>query len=821
MIWMCSDRLLCVEQVIADLGYAFRSCRKHPGFSTAVVLIASLAIGASATIFSIFDAVLLRPLPYRDTDRVVIAWEQRAKEGSKDNGITPADYLDWRAQNHVFASLTAHDETAVTLTRKGEAERLIQVSATTDMLRTYGVQPAIGRGFVASDGAGGGHVALLSYGCWQSRFGGARSILGQKIDLDEKPHTVIGVLPRRFEIYFGRPPDVFVPLVLSGTRAADRGSHDLLVIGRLRDGVSLPQARAEMAAISSRLEKQWPAFNSGHSANLVPIAPQLRDSVRPTLWVLAGAVIFVLLIACANVANLTLARGFTRQRELAVREALGAGRSRLVRMLVLESLVLSASAGAIGAGIAVGTLSLLKPILPKIAAGGWIPGMESISLDGNVVAFLAAVSILTGLLFGLVPAWRLSRSDLNLRLKDSSRSALGSRENVRLRNALVIVETTLSCVLLTGATLLLSSFVKLSRVNPGFQPHQRISLELTIPAALRTPEKADALDREIVRRTAVLPGVREAALTNYVPGFTTGWRWGLRTERHPEVRSIQDSLKIWMRVVSAGFVSTMGIPVIRGRTFRDEDTARSAPVVLLSATAAQRYMPSENAIGQRIAFGDESTWRTVVGIVGSVKHLGLSHDPEPETYVPLSQLPMASGSIWLIVHFNGSAGPLVPEVRHELSRINSSLAVGRVEPIDDILAESKSSERFNTVLIGSFAGLSLLLAAGGIYSVLAFLVTQQTREIGIRMALGAEAASVVRRFLGYSGRLLLVGIAIGMAGSLIMSRFIRSFLFDVSATSPAVYAGAAILLLLTGISAAVVPAWRASRTDPIHALREE
>ncbi len=808
------------EQVAADLRYAFRTCRQNPAFSTAVILIASLAIGASTTIFSIFNAVLLRALPYRDADKVIVVWEKRAKEGSKENGITPADYSDWRAQNQVFASLTAHDEAAVTLTNKGGAQELTQVSASTDMLRTYGVQPLIGRSFLPSDEKEGGHVALLSYGYWQRQFGAAPSVLGQRIDLDGSPYTIIGVLPRTFEIYFGRPPDLFVPLLLSGARSADRGSHDLLVIGRLRPEVSLSKAQAEMTAISVQLEKQWPAFNTGHTANLVPITSQLRDSIRPTILVLACAVIFVVLIACANVANLTMARGFTRQRELSVREALGAGRIRLIRLLLSESVLLSATAGVLGAGGALGTLHFLRPILPKIAAGGWIPGIDSISVDSTVLLFLFLVSLFTGLLFGIVPAWQWSRNDLSSRLKESSRSS-ASPGQVRMRSALVIIETTLSCGLLTGATLLLTSFVRLSRVNPGFQPNQRLCVELTIPPELRTPKKLAPLYTRLVAGTATLPSVLNTALTNYVPGFTTGWRWGLRTETHPEIRSIQDSLKIWMRVVSPGFVSTMAIPVIKGRTLNDEDSARSAPVVLLSEVAAHRYMPGENALGKRIAFGDEKTWRTVVGVVGNVKHLGLSRNAEPEIYVPLSQLAMPSPAIWLIVHFGGSTGPLIQDLRHELSKINSSLAVGRVELIDDILAQSKSPERFNTVLIGSFAALSLLLAVTGIYSVLAFLVTQQTREIGIRMALGAERLNVLARFLKHSGRMLLIGTSLGIVGSLLTSRFLQSFLFDISATSPLAYAAASITLFLAGISAALVPAWRASKVDPIVALREE
>lgn len=792
------------------MRYTFRSCRKNAGFSAAVVLIVSLAVSGSATVFSIFSAALLRPLPYRASDRVVIAWEKRPKEGSRENGVTPADYLDWRARNQVFATLTAHDEGPVTLTGNGDPERLIAVSASTDMLATYGVQPLAGRGFASSDEKAGGRVALLSYGFWQRHFGASRTAIGGAIQLDQKPYTIVGVLPQNFRIYFGAEPDVFIPLILSGQRRADRGSHDLLVIGRLRPGVALPEAQADMTAISSRLEKEWPRANTGHGTNLVPIDGQLRDAVRPTLLVLTLAVLFVLLIACANVANLTLARGFTRQRELAVREALGASRMRLVRLLLAESFLLSGLGGALGCGLAFGMLQLLKPLLPKIARGAWIPGMEALSIDQNVLLFIVLVSALSGLLFGIGPAWRFSRSSLHRRMKDSG----------RLREVLIVVEAALSCVLITGAALLLTSFLRLSKVNPGFQSRQRISLEVTIPSQFRKPDLEDALYRRILENTATLPVVRSAALTNYVPGFTTGWRWGLRTEAHPETRSIQDSLKIWMRVVSPGFVSTMGIPVMAGRSLDARDTERSEPVVLLSETAERRYLPGGHAIGRRIALGDQTTWRTVVGVVGSVKHLGLGKEAEPEIYVPLSQIATPFPSIWLIARFDGRAEP-VEAIRHALASVNSSLAIGRVQLIEDILAQSTAPERFNAVLIGSFAVLSLLLAAAGIYSVLAFLVTRQTREIGIRMALGAQRSEILRQFLWRVARLALLGICIGTAASIETNGLIRSFLFGVTPSSPIAYATAAIVLFLAAMIAAAMPAWRAARVDPMIALREE
>ncbi len=802
-----------------DLRFAIRSGRAQLGFAIAAVWILAIGIGVNTTIFSILNSVLLRPLPYKNANRIVIVWEKRSKDSTRTNGVTPADYLDWRAQNRVFASLTAHDEAGLTLTGKGTPQRLTAVLASANMLATYGVQPLIGRGFLPSDETAGGHVALLSNSLWHRQFGGDRSVVGQTVDLDGAPYTVIGVAPRNFRMYFGRQPDVYLPLVLDGARSRDRGSHDLLVVGRLRPGITLEKAQADLTAISLRLEREWPAFNTGHAANPVPITSQLRDSVRPVLVVLSLAVAFVLLIACANVANLLLARGITRHREFAIRQALGAGRFRLIRLLLTESGVLAFCAGSLGVALGYAGLHAIKPMLPKIAGVSWIPGMESVSIDTRVLLFTTLLSLLTALTFGLAPAWQLSRTEINSGLKESGRASSASHTSSRLRDLLVVAETALSCVLLAGAALLLASFARLSAIDPGFQSHQRLSLEITVPRDLRQPRREISLYRSIAEKISALPSVRSAALTTFVPGSTNGWRWGLRTQEHPEQRTIQDSFKIWMKVVTPGFISAMGIPVVEGRNLNDRDSERGAPVVLLSETAAQRYFPGEDAIGKRIALGDEAVWRTVVGVVGSIKHLGLSKAPEPEIYVPLSQLDMPFSEISAVVYFSGQTGPLVEEIRRALSSVNASLAVGRVESIDELLAESTSSERFNTVLIGSLATIALLLASAGIYSVIAFLVAQQTREIGVRLALGASCTDILGLFVGRSVKLVVAGVIAGAVSALLLNRLLRSFLFDTSPASFFAYAVPAACLIAAGVLAAVIPAWQAARIDPREALQ--
>ncbi len=802
-----------------DLRFAIRSVRARPGFAFPAICILAIGIGVNTTIFSILNSVLLRPLPYKDANRIAIVWEKR-RDGSSTNGVTPADYLDWKARNRVFSTLTAHDEAAFTLTGNGEPQRLTAVLASVDMLATYGVQPVIGRGFLPSDERGG-HVALLSHDLWRGQFGEDRSVLGRVIDLDGAPYTVIGVTPQKFRMYFGEQPDLYLPLVLEDARSRDRGSHDLLVVGRLRPGVTLESARANFATISLQLEKEWPAFNTGHAANPVPITSQLRDSVRPVLVVLSLAVAFVLLIACANVANLLLARGLARHREFAIRRALGAGSFRLIRLLLTESAVIAISAGFLGIALGYGGLRAIEPILPKIAGVSWIPGMEAISIDARVLLFTILLSLITALIFGLAPGWQVSRTDLNSGLKEAGRLSSPSRNSTRARDLLVITETALSCVLLAGAALLLVSFLRLSAVSPGFQSHQRISLEITVPRDLRDPQREINLYRSITYKISALPSVRSAALTTFVPGETNGWRWGLRTEEHPEQRTIQDSLKIWMKVVTPGFISTMGIPVLEGRTLTDSDSERGAPVVLLSQTAAQRYFPGEDAVGKRIALGDQSIWRTVVGVVGSLKHLGLSKDPEPEIYVPLSQLDMPFDEISAVVYFSGPTGRLLKEVRRALLAVNSSLAVGRVETIDELLAASTSSERFNTVVIGALALIALLLAGAGIYSVIAFLVAQQKREIGIRVALGANRSDILALFIGRSVRLVAGGVIAGAICSLLLNRLLQSFLFDTSPASFFAYVLPLACLLVAGILAAAVPAWQAAKVDAREALQCE
>jgi putative ABC transport system permease protein len=804
-----------------DLRHAIRMLFKNPGFATVAVLTLAFGIGATTAIFSVVNAILLRPLPYKDTDNVVIVWEKRQIEGTKTNGVTPADYLDWQAQNRVFASLTAHDQMPFTLTDGGEPERLTGTLVSINMLETYGIQPILGRGFLPSDQEGAGRVALLSYGLWQQRFGGDRKVLQRSIWLNNQPHSVIGVLPPDFRMYVGQQTDLYLPFIMGPAEKQNRGGHTLWVVGRLRPGVTLEQAQAEMDLISRAIERQWPTFNKGHGAHLVPIRQQLTELIRPILLILMGAVVFVLLIACANVANLLLARGVTRQREIAVRQALGASRGQLVQLLLTESIVLSLMGGMIGVLLAQGGLTLIQSLLPRILGVAWIPGIDQISIDVRVLLFTGLASMLSGIVFGLAPALHLARTDMPSALKVSGRSSSASLGHRRFRSLLVVSETALACVLLIGATLLITSFVRLMRVNPGFQSHHRLGIEIPTPPEYAQPGRQHVLYAGLLERVSALPSVKSAALTNYVPGFTFGWRWGLRLEGQPQAPSIEETLKIHMRLVSEGFLSTMGIPLLQGRNLSVQDSDRSLPIVLISQTTARRYFPGQDAIDRRIALGDQPIWRTIVGVTGDVKHLGLNKDPEPEIYLPLAQFPNPFPQIWLVVQTSADPALLASAVRHEIGSLDHNLAVAEVETIDQLLDESTSSQRFNAVLIGAFSGVAFLLAIAGLYSVMAYLVTQRTQEIGIRMALGAQPRDISWLVLREGMLLALVGLAIGLVAALGLTRILSTLLFGVSPTDLPTFVAVSLVLATVALLACYIPARRATKVDPMVALRYE
>lgn len=768
--------------------------------------ILAVALGAATTVFSLLNAVLLRPLPYLSGEQMMVLWEQRPKDGTRTNGVAPADYLDWLRQSRSFTSLTAHDQAAYTLAAGGEAERLRATQVTPNFLDSYGVQVAMGRGFRDEDVLAGGRVALLADGVWRTRYGADRQAVGRTMVLDNQPYTIVGVMPPDFRIYFGRDTDIFVPLVRPETVWADRGSHDFLVVGRLRPGVTRAEAQAELDGISRALERQWPSTNTGHSAYLVPIEEQLRKDVKPLLGMLAGAVGLVLLTACANVANLLLARGLARHREFAIRQSLGATPWSLLRMLLGESVVMGVAAGALGLWLAWVSMGLVVKMAPRMLAAGQVAGLERVQIDWRVVLFSFVLAIVPALAVGLVP-WPVLRKGT----PDTRRN--GSR---RAGEALLVTETALASLLLVGAALLMTSFERLMRVDPGFLTDGRISFTLPLGAGYGGLERQRAVFPQLLERIQNIPGVRHSALTTYVPGNMFGWRWAVRREGEPPPPSIQDALRIYMRVVTDDFAVTMGIPVLRGRGFKETDIPDGEPVVLLSQAAVDRYFAGRDVVGKRVALGDQTIWRTVVGVVGSVREVGLDRVPEPEIYLPLRQFDWTWPSISVVMETR--AGFALGEVRRAVADVAPGVAVTDVARITHLLEESGTPHRFHAAVVGVFAVLALLLAAAGAYSVIAYWVGSQTRDIGIRMALGARPVDVLNGYLQRSLGLVGLGLLFGLAGAAALGRLMASFLYATSPWDAGLYAAAAALLLVTGVAATWGPAWRASRVEPASVL---
>jgi len=805
--------------MFSELRLVLRGLARNPGFSAVAILVLSLGIGANTAVFSVANVMLLHPLPFPHPERLVLVWEKRAQDASRRNGVSPADYLDWRAQSRSFAALDAGNQKPFNLTGAGKPERVMSSIGTSQLLATYGIQPVLGRGFTEADEEGDGHVVALSYRLWKRRFNGEPNAVGQTIRLDEEPYRVIGVLPNGFRTPYGKEPDIYVPWTFTPADRQDRTEHRLLVIGRLRPGYSLAQAQAEMDVISNRIALAYPAQNAGHSANPVRLSDETTSQIRPALLVLLITVGFLLLLASANTANLVLARATVREREIAIRQALGASRGQLVRLLLMESIALALAGGV--AGVLVAKVALWLMPLRQEAVG--VPaGLDAVTIDTQVLVFTLGISVLTGIFFGLAPVLQFAR--LGLGLRTAARAYSTDVRGRSLRRALVVGEVAIACTLLIGASLLIRSFVKLVQMNPGFQMTNRLSLEFSLPQARYSDQTRQlAFYDEILRRVSALPPVNSAALTTFIPGASRGALAGFRIEGQPEPHSPENIPMAFLRVVSNSFLSTMAIPILRGRGFNSEDRLDSEKVVVVSESMARRYFSNSDPIGKRIEFTQTPGWLTVIGITGNMKPIGRAAygDPGAELYQPLSQRPLSSPDIALIVQASQDPLLLTKAVVAEVAKIDPDLPAGRVRTIEQVVEESVGLARFQTMLVAAFAGIALLLAAGGLYSVMAYLVTQRTREVGIRVALGATQSDVLRLVLREGALLGLCGIVLGLTGAIAAGRVLKGFLVGVSINDPLIFAGVALLLLAVALAASVVPAWRATRLDPAVALRCE
>lgn len=804
-----------------DIRYGVRNLFKHPGFTAIVIVTLAVGIGASSAIFSVVNTVLLRPLPYAQAERLVVV-QELSKEGKRVQ-VTPANFLDWRAQNTVFEQLAAILTRPANLALADQAERIDLAMTSANFFSVFGAEAAHGRFFIPADEqAGHAPVVVVSHGLWQRRFAGDASLVGKPITLDGNSYTVIGIAPAGFQ--YPDKTDVWVPpyrLAPALNERMDptqvRGFGMLSTVALLRPTVSVSQAASEMETITTRLRQQYPESNNRRFNRVVSLHNHLVGETGPMLLLLFGAVSFVLLIACANVANLLLASAATRQKEMAIRTALGASRLRLIRQLLTESLMLAFVGGAIGLLLALWGVVLMTKLLPQN-----FPRLGEINLDWRVLIFTLLASALTGILFGLTPALQSSRTDVQESLKESGRGSAGRRQH-RLRNLLIVSEVALSVVLLVGAGLLFRSFLQLQSVNTGFASDQVLTLRLS-PAGSNYRRDADYISfyGQVMQRISAIPGVVSVGTINTLP-LDKGPFAGYRIEGRPPL-----TVDKWpganYRTVSTDYFRAMNIPMAQGRTFNERDTETAPLVMIINQALAKRDFPGEKPIGKRINLGNsdpqgQPVWWEIVGVVADIRSIELREEAEPDFY--LSGLQDTFANMFMVVRTSVEPLAVATSVRRAAAEVDKSAAVSDVRTMERIVDEAVTQPRFNLVLLGLFSGIALLLSAAGIYGVTAYTVTQRTHEFGIRMALGAQVGDVLRMILRQGMLLISVGVAIGLLASFALTRLLKTLLFGVSATDPITFAAISLLLTLVALLACYIPARRATKVDPLVALRYE
>jgi putative ABC transport system permease protein len=815
-------RAVVWESVWQDIAFGIRMLRRQPGFTAVALVALALGIGANTAIFSIVDAALWRPLPYPDASRIMAVAEQRPREGRLFGPVSPADFFDWRRDTRSYVAFAAYMDTPVNLAGNGDPERLHGLAVTPGFLEAIGVPPGRGRDFRPEEETIGRHrVVLLTDGLWRRRFGADPAVIGRTATIDGNAYDVVGILPPTF--WWQSQPDILVPLALTDHDRTLRAAHFLDVVGRLRSGASFSQAIEELQVVGARLSALYPAENRNHRPNIRPLREALVGNFRAALLLLLGAVGFVLLIACGNVATLMLARAASRQKELSVRRAVGATRGRLVQQMLTESLVVSVLGGAAGVLVAAWSLAAFRTVLP--AQFSSLPGIERVTIDLRILVAAFAISAITGLLFGVVPAFIASDQRVGLTLNEETRGSSGSARTHRLRSVLVVAEVALSLMLLAGAALLIASFRNLMEVPPGFRPEQIVTARITLPATRYAGHlRAVAFFESLCERLQSAPGVDHVAATTAVP-FT--FEGEARLSLEIEHRTLESPIPVRAhpRMVSTDYFVTMGIPLLDGRQFTRHDEESAPAVAIINEAAARRFWPNERPLGQRISLGTPTRWMEVVGIVGDVRHGGLDVDAEPEAYMPHVQNFTAMGagaalSRSVVVRTTLDVQTMASLVRTAVAGIDREQPVGWVRSMDALIAESVAPRRLNLWLVSAFAFVALVLTAGGLYGVMAYLVTQRTREIGVRMALGASPSSVLRLLLRQAGAMTMLGIGAGVAGALTVSRFVAGLLFGVSASEPRVYLVVSLILAAVALLAVAVPSARATRIDPIAALRD-
>jgi putative ABC transport system permease protein len=798
-----------------DVTYCLRSFRHSPGFTAAAIFCLALGIGAVTTVAGIANASVFRSLPYPDPERLAVLYEQRPRENLWNNVVSFPDFADWRDQNHVFSAMAATEGSSFVYTSLTDPQRVDGAAVTAAYFDVFGIQPRIGRGFTPADeSAGSGSIVIVTDSFWRRNLGSNDAALGRPLVLNGRSYTIGGILPPGF-----RAPsyewEVFIPMQSAPLmEAGSRDGHNFGVAARLKPGVSLDQARREMDVISKALEREYPG-NKGHYANVVPMPEALHGEFRSSTFALLGAAVLVLLIACFNVANLLLARAVSRGQEISVRLALGAGRGRIGRQLVTEGLLLSLIGAVAGIALASAGMVGIRAILPAHPA----LGPQDIRLDWTVLGVTTAVAVFSGLLFGLAPALTGIRSGVHRVMHAAGRSQTGSRLRALTRSAIVAVEAGLAVMLLVGAGLLLRSFWTLQAVDPGFRAERVLTMRLALPVSYENESRQFSFQQQMLERVRVLPGVASAGFTSFLPAAGGNSRRGLNIEGVPPDPNQEPRRANW-RLVTPGYMETMEIPLIRGRLLRDTDVQGAPLVMLINETAARLYWPSgRDAIGTRATLAGFGQLATVVGVVRDVKHWGLDQPSRPEAYFSSLQYPVSRMS--LVLRTQSEPEALMPSVRQVLREIDKDLPPLALQTMEDVLQDSWAPRRFLTLLVTGFAGLALLLAAGGIYAQLAYSVSQRKKEIGLRVAMGARRADVVRMILRQGLTVTLAGLLLGMTVMVALARLLQQILFGVQALDLRAMIAAALVLLAAAALACALPAWRASCADPAAILRQD
>jgi predicted permease len=815
-----------METLWQDLDYGFRMLFKNPRFTAVAVLSLAIGIGASSAIFSVANALLFRPLAYENSDRLVILWNRSPGLNVVQDWFSPGQYLDIRAENQVFDEVAVAIDGSFNLTGQGSPERVEGARVSSSLFPLLGAQPLLGRVFTPEDdGKGSAPAAILTHGFWQRHFAGDRSVVGKTLALDGNSVTIVGVMRPEFSLNKEVMPtvnkinnaDLLLPLPLGETMRTMRSHEDYNIFGRLRPGVSVAQAQADVDRIVEMMKQQYPTNYppaSGFIISVVPLLQQVVGDVRRSLLILLGSVGFVLLIACANVANLQLARATVRQKEIAVRAAVGAGRARLIRQLLTESALLSLMGGALGLLLAFASLSVLRLLGPDT-----LPRLHEVSLDRRVLLFTLVVSLLTGIVFGLAPAMRASRVDLNTVLKDGGRGSGSSVSSGNQRRLLVVTEVALSLMLLVGAGLLLRTYRRIQDANPGFDVHNVLSFRLSLPAAKYKGEAISAFYKQLNERIKAVPGVEAAGIAYSLPMSSVALAWGPVVIDGYVPKNSADFVMTNQRFVSPGYFPALGVPLSQGRYFDDRDVKDTPATAIINESLAQRFWPNQDPLGKRVGLGEKVSWRTVVGVVRDAKEFSVDKDVPIGVYFPAEQIPIRS--MFVVVRTSTDPAPLTAMITKEIQTLDPEVPAFDVRTMEGRLSDSLARQRFATFLLGVFALIALLLAGIGIYGQLAYSVNSRTHEIGIRLALGAQPVAIRAMVVRQSLILVIVGTVIGLGGAVALTRVMSSLLYGVTATDAWAFFVPPLVLVAVAFLASYLPARRAAKVDPMIALRYE